>query len=135
MNCFVCSRSRGKIAVSIFAAIVFLLAPTGVLAHARMIRSSPGSGTVTQPPEKVDLWFNELLDGQFNSIQVYPVAQVNAPRHVSFTSGAASVDAKDKTHLTVNIKPLAPGDYYVEWRVLSLDGHSAPGRFRFTVKQ
>jgi methionine-rich copper-binding protein CopC len=44
------------------------------------------------------------------------------------------VDPKDRTHLMVKVGALKPGDYVVDWRVLSRDGHSAPGRITFTVK-
>jgi len=36
--------------------------------------------------------------------------------------------------MTVGLKPLAPGGYVVEWRVLSRDGHSEPGRITFRVQ-
>ena len=117
----------------IVLAIALAAAPMEALAHARMIRSSPTAGGVTQPPGQVELWFNELLDDGFNSIIVYPAAEASAKTHTSLTQGEAKVDPKDKTHLTVAVKPLPPGEYMAEWRVLSLDGHSAPGRFKFRV--
>lgn len=102
--------------------------------HARMMHSSPAAGAVTSsPPAQIELWFNELLDGKFNTIEVFPVAQVTSTSRPSLTVGEPQVDPHDKTHLVVQLKPLQPGTYYVQWRVLSLDGHSAPGRFEFTV--
>lgn len=99
-----------------------------------MMHSSPAAGAVTSsPPAKIDLWFNELLDGKFNSIEVFPAAQLTANSRPSLTIGEPQVDPHDRTHLVVQVKPLATGSYYVQWRVLSLDGHSAPGRFEFTV--
>jgi methionine-rich copper-binding protein CopC len=114
-------------------ALALAAAPMEALAHARMIRSSPTAEGVTQSPEQVELWFNELLDDRFNSIIVYPAAEASTQRHAILTQGDAKVDPKDKTHLTIGVKPLPPGEYMVEWRVLSLDGHSAPGRFKFRV--
>ena len=129
------SDTTGRVAARlvIVLAIALAAAPMEALAHARMIRSSPTAGGVTQPPAQVELWFNELLDGGFNSIIVYPATEASAKTHTSLTQGEAKVDPKDKTHLTVTVKPLPPGQYMVEWRVLSLDGHSAPGRFKFRV--
>lgn len=120
-------------AIYLIVNVLWMCLPQDVLAHARMMHSSPSAGAVTPPPAKIELWFNELLDGRFNSISVFPAAQVNTPTRLNFTSGEAQVDPKDRTHLFVTLKPLQPGNYYVEWRVLSLDGHSAPGRFEFTV--
>lgn len=120
----------------IFLAIsLFVVMPRTAFAHARLLRSSPESGQTTPAPQKIDLWFNELLDGQFNSIEVLPVAEVNGKHHARLTLGGASVDPRDRTHLTVGVQRLEPGNYYVEWRVLSLDGHSAPGRFQFQVSK
>ncbi|MDB6021990.1 MAG: uncharacterized protein JWQ04_1847 [Pedosphaera sp.] len=126
---------RNRVYARSYFLIVLLLlaAPLNALAHARMVRSSPTPGDVAQPPGKVELWFNEMLDGHFNSIEVFPAAQLNARPRASLTHGDPKVDAVDRTHLSVMLKPMVPGDYFVEWRVLSLDGHSAPGRFEFHV--
>ncbi len=112
---------------------LILAVPLAALAHAKMLRSTPGAGEVLQPPPQVELWFNELLDAKFNSIAVFPTAELNAKPRASLTKGEAQVDPQDRTHLIVPLKPLPPGNYMVEWRVLSLDGHSAPGRFEFRV--
>ncbi len=117
----------------VLATACFVAAPMEALAHARMIRSSPTADGVSESPAVIELWFNELLDNGFNSIIVYPAADASAQTHTSLTQGDAKVDPKDKTHLTVAVKPLPPGEYMVEWRVLSVDGHSAPGRFKFRV--
>ena len=89
----------------ILAAACFVVAPMEALAHARMIRSSPTAEGVAQSPEQVEMWFNELLDGGFNSVMVYPAAEAGAKTHTSLTQGEAKVDPKDKTHLTVAVKP------------------------------
>jgi methionine-rich copper-binding protein CopC len=88
-------------------------------AHARLVRSNPADKAVlTAPPARVELWFNELLDQGFHSLEVIPAAQLKTKR----------------TRVSIALKLLPPGDYVIEWRVLSRDGHSAPGRLRFTVK-
>ena len=129
------SDTTGRVAARlvIVLAIALAAAPVEALAHARMIRSSPTADGVTQSPGQVELWFNELLDSGFNSIIVYPAAEASMKTHTSLTQGEEKVDPRDKTHLTIGVKPLPPGAYMVEWRVLSLDGHSAPGRFKFRV--
>jgi methionine-rich copper-binding protein CopC len=125
---------RVHMCLGILIVIILVLAvPLAALAHAKMLRSTPGAGDVSQPPPQVELWFNELLDAKFNSIAVFPAAELNAKPRTSLTKGEAQVDPQDRTHLIVPLKPLPPGNYMVEWRVLSLDGHSAPGRFEFRV--
>ena len=103
-------------------------------AHARLTRATPADGAIlTTPPTTVDLWFNELLDDEFNSIAVF-LAKDGAPADTTdLVSAAPRVDARDRTHLTTALKPLTPGAYVVQWKVLSRDGHSARGRLQFRV--
>jgi len=104
------------------------------LAHARLVRSQPADKAVlSQAPQRLELWFNELLDQSFNQVEVVPAAELTAKTRSNLTSGPPVLDASDRTHLTVPLQALGPGEYVVEWRVLSRDGHSAPGRFRFRV--
>lgn len=115
--------------------MLVLAAPGTALAHARLIKSSPTSGgNLAQAPEKVELWFSELLDGNFDNVGVYTAADVSSSTRTNLAVDQAKVDDKDRTHLTIALKPLPPGEYFVEWRVLSLDGHTATGRFKFKVQ-
>ena len=113
--------------------LLLFLAPAA-FAHARIIRSNPVKGAeLAKPPEQIELWFNELLDAGFNSIEVFASAEIGLPKHPNLAKAKPQLDARDRTHLTVKLEPLAPGEYAVEWRVLSRDGHSAPGRFTFRI--
>jgi len=104
-------------------------------AHARLIRSSPASGArVGEPPERIELWFSELLENGFNSVEVVRTAELTAKHRTNLTQGASTVDADNRTHLVVPVPRLASGSYAVEWRVLSRDGHSATGRFTFQIQ-
>jgi len=104
-------------------------------AHARLLRAEPAKGASVSPaPKQIDLWFNELLEDGFNTVTVFPEAELSSvEKHSNFAKGKPSVDGKDRTHLTVKLDPLPPGEYVIEWRVLSRDGHSAPGRSTFHV--
>ena len=103
-------------------------------AHARLLKSNPeDKAAVAKSPAQVDLWFNELLDSGFNTIEVFPAAEIKARQRTNLAQGEAKVDAKDKTHLSVPLKELPPGEYVIEYRVLSRDSHSAPGRILFRV--
>ena len=110
-----------------------LLGPHQAHAHARLVRAQPSDhAQLSQAPAHIELWFNELLDDGFNTIAVFPAAELNTAR-TDRVSGSPTLDAQDRTHLTVAVQPLPPGEYVVEWWVLSRDGHSAPGRLRFRV--
>ena len=113
---------------------LLLLAAAQAGGHARLLKSTPADKTtVKESPARVELWFNELLDASFNHIEVYRAADVRQKQRKSFVKGKPQVDAKDRTHIVAELEPLAPGEYYVEYRVLSRDGHTAPGRFSFRV--
>ncbi len=115
-------------------ALLLALAPRAE-AHAHLVKSTPAKAAeLSTAPAQIDLWFNELLEEGFNTVEVYPASELTAEKHSNLTEGKVVVDAKDHTHLTVKLAALKPGDYVVDWRVLSRDGHSAPGRITFTIK-
>lgn len=104
------------------------------LAHARLVRSVPERDAgLAQSPAQAELWFNELLDDGFNSIAIFSANDLTAAKRKNFATTKPALDPKDRTHLVLKLPPLAPGEYVLEWRVLSRDGHSAPGRLRFRV--
>jgi methionine-rich copper-binding protein CopC len=119
------------------AVMVLMLAGLGLQkaeAHARLVRSNPADkAQLEKAPAQIELRFNELLDDNFNSVKVFPAAQLRLKQRTEFAAGKPKVDAQDRTRLFVEVKPLPPGDFVVEWRVLSRDGHSASGRFSFRV--
>lgn len=118
-------------AISVFLSLS--LAPDA-LAHAQVVRSSPSkNAALSKAPERIDLWFNELLDEGFNSVEVFGAGELTSQRHTNLASGKAAVDPSDRTHLTIKVNPLRVGEYVVAWRVLSRDGHTAPGRLTFRV--
>lgn len=104
-------------------------------AHASLVRAEPASGTTVKNTQRIDLWFNELLEDHFNIVRVIPANQINEPdrEQTNFSRGKVEVDPKDRTHLMTAVAPLQPGEYFVRWRVLSRDGHSAPGQLEFRV--
>ncbi len=108
--------------------------PQQAHAHAQLLRSNPADGaSLAKSPKQIDVWFNELLEDGFNVLQVFPSNQLLAEQRTNLAEGKVKVDPKDQTHLEVEVRPLVPGEYVAEWRVLSRDGHSAPGRIRFRV--
>ncbi len=105
------------------------LATPEALAHAKLIRSQPKPFEVlATAPAEVSLWFNERLEDEFNSIEVTDATG----RRVE--NGVAQVNPRDRTNLVVRLGKLSSGSYVIRWRILSLDGHPARGRFIFSVK-
>lgn len=132
------ARFEGAI-VALFATVVALAAlglhTTDAHAHARLERSVPAAGAVLEaPPTTVELWFNELLDDEFNEILVFRAAPDGSPADTSnLATAKPTVDEADRTHLSAPVAALASGPYVIQWKVLSRDGHSARGRVLFRV--
>ena len=117
------------IALSGLVLLAGFLVPPKALAHAKLIRSSPNaSEALAETPASVALWFNERLEDEFNSIEVVDVAG----RMVE--EGHARVNPQQRSNLLVRLRTLSPGSYLVHWKILSVDGHTARGRFIFSVK-
>ena len=108
--------------------LALLLTPGVGFSHASLVRSAPARRAVlVKAPDRVQLWFNERLEGQFSRLEVW--------------DGASRVDLKDvqvdpaePKKLSVGLPPLSPGAYVVRFRVLSVDGHVVQAEFRFTVR-
>ena len=132
-------RSRGVAAdgkrtsrpsVTAFVFLALALAPGIGSTHASLVRSAPTRrAVIVKAPDRVQLWFNERLEGQFSRLEVWDVA------------GRTRVDLKDvqvdpaePKKLSVGLPPLPPGAYVVRFRVLSVDGHVVEAEFPFTVR-
>jgi len=114
--------------------LVALLAAHSAFAHAQLTMSSPeNKASLKDAPAQVELWFNELLDEGFNTVEVYSATELNAKQHTNLAIGDPKVDEKSRNHLIVALKALKPGDFIVDYRVLSRDGHTAPGRITFQI--
>ena len=119
------------------ALLALLVAPavpgaTGwrVLAHAQLVASSPGSGTIVpEAPDEIRLVFSEPLEAGLSSADV---ADLNGN---ALLTRAGTVDPDDPYALVVTGAPLEDGGIYlITWRSLSAaDGHAAHGFFFFGV--
>jgi methionine-rich copper-binding protein CopC len=100
-----------------------------VAAHAVLVRSTPAArATLSRPPERVQLWFNERLEPAYSRVSVWDAGG----RQVDAADG--SVDRREPTRLSVGVPGLGPGTYTVKFRVLSVDGHLVESAFAFTVR-
>ena len=120
----------------ILALVAVLVAPAvpggeggRVTAHAQLVASSPGSGTVVPAsPDELRLVFSEPLEAQATSLDV---VEEGGP---AILTRAGEIDPDDPFALVVRSPGLADGTYTVTWRTLSAaDGHTAEGFFSFAV--
>ncbi|HEX2385666.1 MAG TPA: copper resistance CopC family protein [Candidatus Binatia bacterium] len=110
------------------SAVLLALAATPGLVHGHaypMIVVPPDGAALREPPREVRIQFTEGVEMEFSSIVVK-----NAAGEV-FSQGKLRRLADDI--VAVDLKPLRPGVYRVEWQVLSVDTHVTDGVLRFTV--
>jgi len=104
---------------------VLLLASSAAQAHATLDHAEPRVGnTVAAAPREVRLWFTQKLEQAFSTIEVTDASGQRVD------TGKARVNGNE---MAVPVKNLAPGNYQVNWRVLSVDTHRTDGNFSFTV--
>src|SRR3954462_5242229 len=107
------------------ALAVALIAPALARAHAYPIIALPADGAVLrEAPREVRMQFTEAIEMEFSQIVVK-----NALGET--VSGKLRRLAQDT--VAVELKPLRPGAYTVEWQVLSVDTHVTEGVLRFSV--
>ena len=101
-------------------------APQFALAHAYPAVSIPNNGsTVKEAPSEVRIQFTEGIELAFSQITV------KSPNGEVVSQGKLRKLGDDT--LVIDLKPLAPGNYSVEWQVLSVDTHLTDGKLAFTV--
>lgn len=127
--------TRRSAAVALLAAAALVLAARAPAhAHARLERAAPANGATVAAPAAIELWFNELLDDEFNDVALYRAQPDGSPADdANLATAKPRVDAADRTHLTTPVGATTPGPYVVQYKVLSRDGHSARGRILFRV--
>jgi copper resistance protein C len=105
------------------------LAATAAFAHAQLEKSTPGVGSTVASASQIKLEFSEGVEPKFTSVTL-----TNASG-AAVAAGKPAVDPGDAKVLTVKFAaPLAPGEYTVSWKAVSVDTHHTQGTFSFTVK-
>jgi copper resistance protein C len=106
-------------------AIAFALLTTAASAHTHLIASAPAASSSGPAPSEVTLTFSSDMEPAFSNVLV-----TDAKGHV-VDSAPSTADART---MHVTLKPLAPGDYRVTYRAVSIDTHLTDGDFTFTVQ-
>jgi methionine-rich copper-binding protein CopC len=114
------------VALTMIAASLFVRA---AYAHAELRSTEPAAGvTTTASPKQIRIMFNE------NVIQHFSGVELKDQAGKVVVTGKASTDPSEKKMLVVPVEgQLAPGDYRVEWHVVSEDTHRVKGAYSFSV--
>lgn len=118
-----------KMFAAMAALFLMLSTASAVSAHAHMKSTQPANDAVVTAPTHIRLEFSEGLELAFSGIKI------TGPAKAAVATGAASHGEAGDSVLDVPVAgAMAPGQYTVEWRILSKDGHKTKGTFSFTVK-
>ncbi len=120
---------KRRLAALLGLSAVWLLALCApALAHARLVETYPADGDIlADPPEQVQLRFNEPVEAEFEPIRVYDQGGER------LEEGTARVSPDDQRLLLMDLGELSEGSHTVEWRVTSADGHPVDGEYEFAV--
>jgi methionine-rich copper-binding protein CopC len=118
---FRCSTG-GRLA---FAVLVLSLSGATAWGHAYVDTSSPADASTVPAPREAVIRFTEGVEPEFSTVVVKSQAGE------TMSVGRIRQPAPDT--LAVDLRPLVPGAYTIEWRVLSVDTHITDGLLRFTV--
>src|ERR1700737_4899296 len=95
---------------------------SAALAHAFPDRTTPtAASVVTEQPSQVVMHFDNAFDPSSTKIRVLN-------ENGDLVSGS-SMPSGDQRTLTIGLKPIAPGQYFVKWSALSRDGDRTMGAF------
>ena len=118
-----------KFLIALSAILLLFLVPLRgelALAHAYPAVSIPNNGAIVkEPPREFRIQFTEGVEIAFSQITV------KGANGEVVSQGKLRQLADDT--LAIDLKPLSPGNYMVEWQVLSVDTHVTEGVLRFAI--
>jgi methionine-rich copper-binding protein CopC len=108
------------------ACMLMILPAWPAQAHVHLRESTPANGSTLQAaPPRLQLVFSEAARLTALSIR----AKGEGAAHK-----LAPLPAQTAASFTIDLPPLAPGSYTIEWRALSDDHHIASGTVSFAVQ-
>lgn len=116
-----------RLLLVLITAVLVVLPVAPVAAHSLLLASSPAAGaTVAGEPGRLMLRFNNRIEKRLSRVRLVDARGEKRALDVK-------ADDLPVEELHASIPALAPGDYRVEWQVLSTDGHVVNGAFSFRV--
>jgi methionine-rich copper-binding protein CopC len=114
---------------ALLSAALIMAADGTAFAHAELRSSAPQKDAVLKAaPAEIAIEFSEEVNPTLSHI----VVKDAAGRRVDKKDGHVAAD--DPKHFSVDLEPLAAGEYEVSWTsVAAEDGHKLSGTFRFKV--
>ncbi len=113
---------------SFLLAAAFALVASAAFAHAQLERATPAVGSTVAGASEIKLEFSEGVEPKFTSVTL------TSASGAALALGKPSVEGDAKVLVVKIVAPLAPGEYTVNWKAVSVDTHHTQGSFNFTVK-
>ena len=126
MRPFVTALRRASVPTLLIAAGI-ALAPAAAAHNPPPVPTPADGATVAAAPDEVVLTFTDVV------LEVGATIAVTAPDGTDVTDGEAVVDDTVVTQALTTERPA--GEYRVDWRVTSADGHPVDGTFAFTATE
>jgi methionine-rich copper-binding protein CopC len=128
-----------SIRIVLTCAATFLMgsvSATQVLAHSKVVASTPAEGATVKSPRLLSVTFSEAMLPPTAGAAVVMTAMPGVENHGemvirNFTTAWSS----DNKTMTLTLRqPLKPGDYDIRWQAAGADGHRMNGTVRFVVR-
>lgn len=101
------------------------------MAHPSLVRATPAADATVAPASQIELQFSERVMPRVTRIEL----SMDHGRMKMAVPTAAQDISEDGHSLRARLaKPLAAGDYALQWRAVGQDSHPITGTYRFTVK-
>src|SRR4051812_23922768 len=111
----------------VFFALRGLSSTPPAAVHATLISSEPAADShLAASPARVRLVFSEPIEGNLARVTLVPGS--GAPLLLR-----TAADPRDVHAVIAPVDSLATGQYRVQWRVVSADGHAVDGSYLFAV--
>lgn len=117
------------------ASLATLALPSTVMAHTKVVASSPAQGTTVTKPKQVRLTFSEALLPPTVATSIVMTAMPGVKNHgeMVIRNFTSSWSDGNKTLTLMLRQPLRAGTYDVRWQAAGADGHRMKGTVSFTV--
>lgn len=121
-------RNIVRLAATAFA--VAAVPATAWAIHNRLVKSTPLNGDeLGESPKTITLWFAEKPELPMSSVTLQTADSAAVPL------GKVADVAGEQNAIRAGLdQPLKSGEYTVQWKTASSDGHPIRGRYKFRVK-
>lgn len=119
-----------KRSAAVLSVVVVAAMPLAAQSHAGLVKSEPGRRAVlTSAPQQIRLCFNENVEPKFSSVAL--TGADGKPVELGVPEPAPQ---EAQCLVAKIVRAIAPGNYTVKYKVLSVDGHVVDYGFTFSVR-